>query len=118
MTASPGSEAERIAEICANLGIESIETKSESDPDVAPFVHHREIEWIKVEVPEQLQKIRGVIDGLVSERMEEINSLGMCRIDPKTSKGNSWTCRSGSAARLHVDRIRTSSGESLCSQRS
>ncbi|ABK14026.1 MAG: DEAD/DEAH box helicase [Methanothrix sp.] len=87
MTASPGSEAERIAEICANLGIESIEMKSESDPDVAPFVHHREIEWIKVEVPEQLQKIRGVIDGLVSERMEEINSLGMCRIDPRTSKG-------------------------------
>lgn len=87
MTASPGSEAERVAEICSNLGIESIETKSESDPDVAPFVHHREIEWIKVEVPEQLQKIRGVIDGLVSERMEEINSLGMCRIDPRTSKG-------------------------------
>ncbi|MCQ8902679.1 MAG: DEAD/DEAH box helicase [Methanothrix sp.] len=87
MTASPGSEAERVAEICANLGIESIETKSESDPDVAPFVHHREIEWIKVEVPEQLQKIRGVIDSLVGERMEEINSLGMCRIDPRTSKG-------------------------------
>ncbi|MCX8206291.1 MAG: DEAD/DEAH box helicase [Methanothrix sp.] len=87
MTASPGSDAERVAEICSNLGIESIETKSESDPDVAPFVHHREIEWIKVEVPEQLQKIRGVIDGLVSERMEEINSLGMCRIDPRTSKG-------------------------------
>lgn len=87
MTASPGSEVERVAEICSNLGIESIETKSESDPDVAPFVHHREIEWIKVEVPEQLQKIRGVIDGLVSERMDEINSLGMCRIDPRTSKG-------------------------------
>lgn len=87
MTASPGSEAEKVAEICANLGIESIEMKSESDPDVAPFVHHREIEWIKVEVPEQLQKIRGVIDGLVSERMEEINSLGMCRIDNRTSKG-------------------------------
>ncbi|MGB9901554.1 DEAD/DEAH box helicase [Methanothrix sp.] len=87
MTASPGSEAERVAEICANLGIESIEMKSENDPDVAPFVHHKEIEWIKVEVPEQLKKIRGEIEKLVSERMEEINSLGMCRIDPRTSKG-------------------------------
>lgn len=87
MTASPGSEAERVAEVCANLGIESIEMKSESDPDVAPFVHHREIEWIKVDVPERLQRIRSVIDGLVSERMEEINSLGMCRIDLRTPKG-------------------------------
>ncbi len=87
MTASPGSEAVRVADICANLGIESIETKSESDPDVAPYVHFREIEWIRVNVPEQLQRIRNEIDDLIRERIDEINSLGLERIDIRTSKG-------------------------------
>ena len=52
ITASPGSQIDKIEEICTNLGIESIETKTEADPDVQPFVHHRKIEWVKVIVPE------------------------------------------------------------------
>ncbi|MDM7940422.1 MAG: DEAD/DEAH box helicase [Methanothrix sp.] len=88
ITASPGSQAERIAEICTNLGIENIQTKSENDPDVAPFVHQREIEWVRLAVPEELLKIRTAIEEVLKSRIDDLNLLGVSqvRIDPKASK--------------------------------
>ncbi|MDM7913318.1 MAG: DEAD/DEAH box helicase, partial [Methanotrichaceae archaeon] len=68
ITASPGSQSEKIEEICTNLGIEKIQTRTERDPDVAPFVHQREIEWVKVKVPEELLKIRIAIEEVLKDR--------------------------------------------------
>jgi ERCC4-related helicase len=88
ITASPGSQIDKIEEICANLGIESIETKTEADPDVQPFVHHREIEWVKVIVPEELVRVRQAIQEVLEERIDDINHLGLVpvRIASRTSK--------------------------------
>jgi Fanconi anemia group M protein len=65
ITASPGSQSEKIAEICTNLGIEKIQTRTENDPDVAPFVHMREIEWVKLTVPKSFC-IRSAIEELLN----------------------------------------------------
>lgn len=88
ITASPGSQPERIAEICTNLGIENIQTKAEDDPDVAPFVHQREIEWVRLTVPEELLKIRTAIEEVLKSRIDDLNLLGVSqvRIDSKASK--------------------------------
>ncbi len=88
ITASPGSQSEKIGEICTNLGIEKIQTRTESDPDVAPFVHQREIEWVKVQVPEELLKIRASIEEVLKDRIDDLNRLGVspARIDPRASK--------------------------------
>jgi len=88
ITASPGSQSEKIAEICTNLGIKKIQTRTENDPDVAPFVHQREIEWVKVIVPEELLKIRTEIEDILKSRIDDLNLLGVspARIDPRASK--------------------------------
>jgi len=88
ITASPGSEKEKIAEICANLYIENIQTRTERDSDVAPFVHHREIEWVKVTVPRELLDIRSAIEEVLRERIDDLNLLGICpvKIDPRASR--------------------------------
>jgi ERCC4-related helicase len=88
ITASPGSQSEKIGEICTNLGIEKIQTRTESDPDVAPFVHQREIEWVKVKVPEELVEIRTAIEEVLKDRIDDLNTLGVsaARIDPRASK--------------------------------
>lgn len=88
ITASPGSQSEKIGEICTNLGIEKIQTRTESDPDVAPFVHQREIEWVKVLVPEELLKIRTAIEEVLKDRIDDLNRLGVsaAKIDPRASK--------------------------------
>jgi Fanconi anemia group M protein len=88
ITASPGSQSEKIAEICTNLCIETIQTRTENDPDVAPFVHEREIEWVKLTVPKELLQIRTAIEELLTSRIDDLNLLGVSsvRIDAKSSK--------------------------------
>ena len=88
ITASPGSQSEKIAEICTNLSIEKIQTRTENDPDVAPFVHDREIEWVKLTVPKELLLIRSAIEELLKSRIDDLNLLGVSpvRIDAKSSK--------------------------------
>jgi Fanconi anemia group M protein len=88
ITASPGSQSEKIAEICTNLHIETIQTRTENDPDVAPFVHEREIEWVKLTVPKELLQIRTAIEELLTRRIDDLNLLGVSsvRIDAKSSK--------------------------------
>jgi len=88
ITASPGSEKEKIAEICTNLSIENIQTRTERDADVAPFVHHREIEWVKLTVPKELLDIRTAIEEVLRERIDDLNRLGIspAKIDPRASK--------------------------------
>lgn len=104
ITASPGSEGEKIAEICAALGIKKIQTRTESDPDVAPFVHQREIEWVRLTVPEELLRIRTAIEDVLRSRMDELNRLGVspARVDPRASKrellGLQAMLRTGAAA--------------------
>jgi len=88
ITASPGSQSEKIAEICSNLGIERIQTRTESDPDVALFVHERDIEWVKLVVPRELLAIRASIEELLQSRIDDLNRLGASplRINIKSSK--------------------------------
>ena len=88
ITASPGSESEKIAEICTNLGIEKIQTRTENDPDVALFVHEREIEWVKLTVPKELLAIRSAIEDVLKTRIDNLNRLAVSplRIDIKSTK--------------------------------
>ena len=88
ITASPGSQSEKIAEICTNLSIEKVQTRTENDSDVAPFVHQREIEWVKLTVPKELLDIRTAIEDVLKERIDDLNLLGIspARIDPRASK--------------------------------
>ncbi|WP_334102568.1 DEAD/DEAH box helicase, partial [Methanothrix soehngenii] len=88
ITASPGSEKEKIAEICTNLSIENIQTRTEKDSDVAPFVHSKQIEWVKLTVPKELLDIRSAIEDVLLERIDDLNRLGIspARIDPRATK--------------------------------
>ncbi len=87
ITASPGSQSEKIAEICTNLSIEKVQTRTENDSDVAPFVHQREIEWVKLTVPKELLDIRTAIEEVLKARIDDLNLLGIspARIDSRAS---------------------------------
>ena len=58
LTASPGSEASKIKEICKNLAIEEVELRTRDSPDVAPYLQELEIERVVLEFPEKFQKMR------------------------------------------------------------
>ncbi|MDY6765249.1 MAG: DEAD/DEAH box helicase family protein, partial [Halobacteria archaeon] len=77
MTASPGSDKEKILEICDNLGIKNVEIVTEEDSDLSEYVHQTDIEWKYVEVPEELFEIRDLINKVIKDRMNRLKKMGV-----------------------------------------
>jgi len=75
MTASPGGVQEKVQEVCSNLGITHIETRTEHDPDVAPYVHERELNYISIDLPADLKAAINSINSLIDERLAYLASL-------------------------------------------
>ena len=83
MTASPGSSLERILEVCRNLYIERVEYRSEYDPDVKPYIHPIEVEWKKVDLPEEYLRIKSIIRGMLDKRLNWLYSKGIIGRKPE-----------------------------------
>jgi len=89
MTASPGSEKEKIMEICASLGVKRVESRTEYDPDVAPYVFRKDFEWRAVEMPAELKEQRRMLEDILEHRIAELQKLGFIR--RKQSRGMTKT---------------------------
>jgi ERCC4-related helicase len=76
MTASPGGQEEKVKEVCANLSISIIESRSDHDRDVAPYVHPRELEVIEVELPVPLRRAVDDLHELLDSRIRQLKALG------------------------------------------
>jgi len=77
ITASPGSDLERIEEVIKNLGIEEIEVRTEWDEDVKPYIHEKKIEWIRVEMPKELKEVRDLLQSCIDLRLKRLEGLGV-----------------------------------------
>ncbi len=75
MTASPGSDPEHVAEICEHLSITSVESRVETDADVRPYVHERELEYMMLELPEDLWLAVSVLNGMLDDRLTKLSEL-------------------------------------------
>ncbi len=76
MTASPGYDTAKIREICTNLGICNIEVRSESDPDVVPYVHDILVDWVEVEVPEEMRIIGDILRKSFNKHIQQLITMG------------------------------------------
>jgi len=76
MTASPGGNKEKIADIVENLHISAVESRTEQDPDVRPYVHEKEIEIIHVDLPLQLKTALDDLKALVGDRLNQLKQAG------------------------------------------
>ncbi|WP_459201244.1 DEAD/DEAH box helicase [Methanococcus sp. CF] len=72
LTASPGSNIERILEICGNLGIEHVEIKTEEDPDVAPYVAKVKMRPKRVELPEEFEVNLTLLKNALKDRLRDL----------------------------------------------
>ncbi|WP_456328355.1 DEAD/DEAH box helicase, partial [Archaeoglobus sp.] len=77
ITASPGSDVERIKEVIENLYIEDVEVRTELDEDVRPYVHDKTIEWVRVEMPKELKEVRDMLKECIELRMMRLEGLGV-----------------------------------------
>ncbi|NIA03824.1 MAG: DEAD/DEAH box helicase [Nitrospiraceae bacterium] len=76
MTASPGSDVEKIQEVCDNLFIEKIEIRSEKDPDVVSYIQPIRVHWLEVKLPEELKKIRSFLKKCFDSKIKELRAMG------------------------------------------
>ncbi|HEV8361345.1 MAG TPA: helicase-related protein [Candidatus Thermoplasmatota archaeon] len=79
MTASPGAQPERIAEVMENLGIEGIEIRSLADPDVAPYVHGIDVQPLEVILPLPLARLAQLLRAVRREALADLQRAGALR---------------------------------------
>lgn len=79
LTASPGHDVSRIYSVCQNLGIENIEIRVDSDPDVKPYIQDLDVKWVKVEVSKGIRDICGILERMFMERIKKLQRMGVIR---------------------------------------
>ena len=81
MTASPGSDLDRVLMVCESLRIEHVEHRSEEDPDVKPYVNPVTVEWRSLKLPVQYQPVREVLKVMLNMRTRSLKSRGYLKKD-------------------------------------
>ena len=106
ITASPGSSDEKIAEVCESLHIEKVAVKTEDDPDVAPYIHHKQVEWVHLKLPDEMQRLKGLLDKVLEDRIQKLDELGYrLPYGKKHQKRNYWDSREKCRANSEVETL-------------
>ncbi|MBA3977066.1 MAG: DEAD/DEAH box helicase family protein [Nitrosopumilus sp.] len=69
LTASPGSNGEKIKKICSNLYIEQIIVKSEGDEDVLPYIYNIDIKHNLVDLDNEHKEISNIFQSLIDDKI-------------------------------------------------
>jgi ERCC4-related helicase len=77
LTASPGSEEEKVIEVVRNLWIEQIVWATEDDEDVARYIPGIKASWVRVALPEQYEAIRQVIKRMIETTLARLRIDGL-----------------------------------------
>jgi Fanconi anemia group M protein len=77
LTASPGSELEKIEEVCQNLFIEDVEIRTDADPDVQPYVQETEIDIKKVPLPAEFLDVKKHLELCIRAKLALLRDLGV-----------------------------------------
>ena len=114
LTASPGSSAEIIKQICLHLSIEEIELRNRDSPDVKPYI--QELEFTKIEVPfpkefiEMRILLKRIFDSCVSRLRESSYLQG------PANKISLLSLQQRLAMQVHARNFAAMHGLSLCAQ--
>ena len=75
LTASPSAKKSRIEEICEKLAITNVETRIETDEDVAPYVQDVSLKWERLPLPESYRQASKVLRAGLEERIDKLRSM-------------------------------------------
>jgi len=79
LTASPGSEKNKIQEICNNLFIENIEFKTEEDKDVKRYINPIDLKWQWFDLPSEYQYVKSILKTMLDEKLNWLNNRNILR---------------------------------------
>jgi len=79
MSASPGGTKEDIQTICENLGTTTVEVMTEEDSDVDDYTYETDIEWKRVDLPQEILDMRNGVNEVIEDRLEKLRELGVTK---------------------------------------
>ena len=79
MTASPGSEKDRIEEVCNNLSIEKIESRNEDDVDVKQYINPIDTTWKWFTIPQEYKYISTSLRAMLEDKLQFLIKRGLLR---------------------------------------
>jgi len=74
LTASPGSDKEKVRAICDNLDIEAVEVRTRDSEDVQPYLQKLTYDLIKIEFPQEMRDIRVLLKSIYDKKIEELQN--------------------------------------------
>jgi ERCC4-related helicase len=74
LTASPGTDKQKIIEIAKNLGIEKIEIRTRESEDVKEYLQKLEFKIIKLDFPIELREITEELKKIYRKKVEELKN--------------------------------------------
>lgn len=77
LTASPGTSREEIEKICRSLRIENIENRTREDSDVSPYIKPREHEWVVLDLPREMLRIKSLLSAVSAENIRYLKKAGI-----------------------------------------
>jgi Fanconi anemia group M protein len=76
LSASPGSDSEKIKMVSKNLGITKIESRTDRDGDVESCIKKKQITHINLNLPEELEEVMKNLKKALSHSLREIKEAG------------------------------------------
>lgn len=80
MTASPGSNLDKMEEVCLNLSLVRVDMRDENDPDVSPYIHDVFVNRIEVNMPDDIVNVIRELKSLSDRYSDEL--VHMRLMDP------------------------------------
>jgi Fanconi anemia group M protein len=80
LTASPGSEEDKVVEVIKNLWIEQVVWMSEEDEDVSKYIPGIRVGWVRVKLPAEYEMIRDEIKRMIESVIAKLRESGLLRM--------------------------------------
>jgi ERCC4-related helicase len=104
ITASLPSDKKKVEEIVSKLKISRIEVRDERDEDVKPYVFKTDVEWIELDLPQEIKDIQRMMREALDSRLKLLEDASLI----KANRFGSITLKDLLRLRLKVDQIQSS----------
>jgi len=114
LTASPGSEKDKVEQICKNLDIEKLEIRTRDSIDVKPYLQELDFEKHEVPFPQEFIEIKTILKRIYDSKVEQLKNRNLL-FEP-ANKITLLKLQSRLAAQVSPGNFNAMVGMSLCAQ--
>src|SRR3989449_9501961 len=86
LTASPSAKKSRVEEICEKLAINNVETRTEADEDVTPYVKDVSLNYERLALPQRYKEVSKILRTALDERINKLRTMHQLPANVRISK--------------------------------